>query len=133
MAMIRPHPMIDHRLRNERILREAADSEVAVILLDVILGYGSHIDPACEMIPVIDSARKIAAKGSRELVFVGSVCGTSSDPQGLSGQESALRNAGIILTESNAQAVRLAAKIVRDRLSEACNKPEEGNGDERFI
>ena len=110
-----PHPMIDHRFRNERILREAANSEVAVILLDVVLGYGSHIDPASEMIPVIDNARKIAAKGSRELVFVGSVCGTSSDPQGLSGQESALRNAGIILTESNAQAVRLAAEIVRGR------------------
>jgi len=111
----RPHPMIDHRFRNERILREAANSEVAVILLDVVLGYGSHIDPASEMIPVIDSARKIAAKGSRELVFVGSVCGTSSDPQGLSGQESALRNAGMILTESNGQAVRLAAEIVRGR------------------
>ena len=111
----RPHPMIDHRLRNERILREAADSEVAVILLDVILGYGSHIDPASVMIPVIDNARKIAARASRQLVFVGSVCGTSSDPQGLSGQESALRNAGMILTESNAQAVRLAAKIVRGR------------------
>ncbi|MCZ6621425.1 MAG: hypothetical protein O7C72_05945 [Deltaproteobacteria bacterium] len=111
----RPHPMIDHRFRNERILREAADPEVAVILLDVILGYGSHTDPACEMIPVIDNARKIAARASRQLVFVGLVCGTSSDPQGLSGQKSALRYAGVILTESNAQAVRLAAEMVRGR------------------
>ena len=111
----RPHPMIDHRFRNERILQEAADSEVAEILLDVVLGYGSHTDPACEMIPVIDNARKIAARASRQLVFVGLVCGTSSDPQGLSGQKSALRYAGVILTESNAQAVRLAAEMVRGR------------------
>ena len=41
----RPHPMIDHRLRNERIVREAGDPEMAVILLDVVLGFGSHPDP----------------------------------------------------------------------------------------
>ena len=45
----RPHPMIDHRLRNERLLAEAADPQVAVILLDVVLGYGAHPDPAAEM------------------------------------------------------------------------------------
>jgi FdrA protein len=46
------------------------------------------------------------------LVCVGFVCGTTSDPQNLSKQEAALRGAGVILTESNAQAVRLAAQIV---------------------
>ena len=47
----RPHPMIDLRLRNERMLEEAADPQVAVILLDVVLGYGSHPDPAGEIVP----------------------------------------------------------------------------------
>ncbi|NQV57568.1 MAG: acyl-CoA synthetase FdrA [Rhodospirillales bacterium] len=46
----RPHPMIDHRLRNERIITEAEDPETAIILLDVVLGYGAHNDPAGEMI-----------------------------------------------------------------------------------
>lgn len=107
----RPHPMIDHRLRNERILKEAMDPEVAVILLDVVLGYGSHPDPASEMVPVIQKAKNLADKAGRHLVVVGFVCGTSLDPQNLSKQEVALRDAGVILAESNAQAVRLAATV----------------------
>lgn len=107
----RPHPMIDHRLRNERILKEAADPEVAAILLDVVLGYGSHPDPASEIVPVIQQATDLANEAGRHLVVVGFVCGTSSDPQNLSKQEAVLRDAGVILTESNAQAVRVAAAI----------------------
>jgi hypothetical protein len=107
----RPHPMIDHRLRNERILKEAGDPKVAVILLDVVLGYGSHPDPASEMVPVIQQAKDLADKAGRHLVVVGFVCGTSLDPQDLAKQEAALRDAGVILAESNAQAVRLAAAV----------------------
>lgn len=106
----RPHPMIDFRLRNERILKEAADPDVAVILLDVVLGYGSHPDPAGELVPAINQSRT-AARG-REIVFVASVCGTEADPQNLTRQEAALREAGVLLTDSNAQAARLAAAIV---------------------
>ncbi len=108
----RPHPMIDHRLRNERIFKEAGDPEVAVILLDVVLGYGSHPDPAGEMAPVVEKAKALADRAGRHLVVVGFVCGTTLDPQNLSKQEAALRNVGMILAESNAQAVRLAATVV---------------------
>ena len=107
----RPHPMIDHRLRNERIAREAADPEVAVILLDVVLGYGSHPDPAAEMIPAIEAARAAALKRRRRIAFVGFVCGTGHDPQGLERQEAALRKAGVILAASNAGAARMAGAI----------------------
>ena len=107
----RPHPMIDHRLRNERLLAEAADPQVAVILLDVVLGYGAHPDPAAEMVPAIAKARAAAAKERRALAFVASVCGTDEDPQGLERQEAALREAGVLLAESNAAAARLANAI----------------------
>jgi succinyl-CoA synthetase alpha subunit len=107
----RPHPMIDHRLRNERILKEAADPEVAVILLDVVLGYGAHADPAAEMVPAIEAARSRAAKKKRRIAFVGFVCGTPADPQGLARQEAALLKAGMLLAPSNAAAVRIAAAI----------------------
>jgi len=107
----RPHPMIDFRLRNERLLRETADPETAVILLDVVLGYGSNPDPAGELVPAITEARTMAAAAGREVVFVGSVCGTQGDPQNLATQEKALRQAGVLLAASNAQAVRLAAAI----------------------
>jgi succinyl-CoA synthetase alpha subunit len=109
----RPHPMIDHRLRNERMVREARDPEVAVILFDVVLGYGSHPDPAAEMAPAIAAARAAAAKGGRRIAFVGAVCGTDADPQGLARQEAALAKAGVILGSSNAEAVRIAAQIAK--------------------
>ena len=109
----RPHPMIDHRLRNERLIKEASDPEVAVILLDVVLGYGSHPDPAAEMVPVIQKARDLASKAGRHLAIVGFVCGTAADPQNLSKQETAFREVGVTLAESNAQAVRMATSVVQ--------------------
>jgi succinyl-CoA synthetase alpha subunit len=105
----RPHPMIDHRLRNERLVREAADPEVGVILFDVVLGHGSHPDPAEEMAAALDEARSKAP----DLVLVGFVCGTEQDPQGLARQEARLRAAGVVLADCNAAAVRLAASILR--------------------
>ena len=110
----RPHPMIDHRLRNERLIKEASDPEVAVILLDVVLGYGSHPDPAADMVPVIQKARELATRAGRHLVIMGFVCGTAADPQNLSKQETALREVGVTLAESNAQAVRMAASVVQE-------------------
>lgn len=111
----RPHPMIDHRLRNERIIKEAEDPETAVILLDIVLGYGSHADPATEMTPALAAALAAAhrAAGDREIVFIGSVCGTDGDPQNLKAQGSALREAGVLLAESNAQAALWAAEVVK--------------------
>ena len=107
----RPHPMIDQRLRNERMVREAADPEVGVILFDVVLGYGAHPDPAGEMLPAIRAARHAAQSGGRSVAFVGFVCGTEGDPQGLARQVGALRSAGVILAASSAQAARTAAAI----------------------
>jgi FdrA protein len=111
----RPHPMIDFRLRNERILAAARDPATAVILLDVVLGYGAHSDPAGALVPAIEGAIKAAAKGKRGLAFVASVCGTRADPQGLERQEARLDAAGALLAPSNAQAARLAASLVGHR------------------
>ena len=105
----RPHPMIDHGLRNERIVREARDPAVAVILLDVVLGHGAHPDPAAAMAPALAAV----AKGKQEIALVASVCGTETDPQGLAKQEQALREHGVILGASNAEAARIAAAIAR--------------------
>ena len=108
----RPHPMIDHRLRHERILQEASDPETAVILFDVVIGFGSHADPASEMLRSIQEAREIAAKGGRQIYFVGFVCGTDMDPQNLKLQIETLQSAGAILADSNAMAARQAASLI---------------------
>jgi len=107
----RPHPMIDYRLRTERIAKEAEDPETAVILLDVVLGYGSHMDPSSELVPAINRARTTASAQGRVIVFVGQICGTAADPQDFARQTRALADAGMLFAESNAQAVRLAAGI----------------------
>jgi hypothetical protein len=104
----RPHPMIDQRLRLERIAQEFNDPETAVILLDVVLGYGAHPDPATGLAETISEVRR----GGNGAVFVASVCGTSGDPQNLTKQETVLQEAGILLAPSNAAAARLAAGIV---------------------
>ncbi|MCZ6838217.1 MAG: FdrA family protein, partial [Alphaproteobacteria bacterium] len=89
---------------------EAADPETAVVLIDVVLGCGAHDDPAAAMAPALAEAQQ--QNGGSAPALVGFVCGTDGDPQGLARQKSALREAGVLLANSNAEAVRLAAAIV---------------------
>ena len=103
-------PLIDY-VRTERIAKEAEDPETAVILLDVVLGFGSHVDPSSELVPAINRARTTASAQGRTIVFVGQICGTAGDPQDFARQARALSDAGVLLAESNAQAVRLAAGV----------------------
>jgi FdrA protein len=100
----RPHPMIDLSLRLERLRHEAADPEVTVLLLDVVLGYGSHPDPARELCPAI---QQVFDQRSDINVIV-SLCGTHADPQGFNAQRTALGRAGATVTRSNAHAAALA-------------------------
>ena len=109
----RPHPMIDYTLRRERIIQEAEDAETAVVLLDVVLGYGSHPDPARELVPAIEKARKLAGASGRALPFVASITGTDSDPQNRSRQKAALEDAGVLIAPTNARAARLAGVIAK--------------------
>ena len=111
----RPHPMIDNTLRVKRIVKEARDPSVAVIVLDVVIGYGAHPDPASELGAAIREAKQIAAKKKRELIVIASVTGTDRDPQNLSRQTKALRMAGAVMMNSNAAVAKLAAGIVERR------------------
>ena len=110
----RPHPMIDYSLRNRRILKEAEDPEVAVILLDVVLGFGSNMNPAEELVPVIEQAEKIARKAGRQLTFVCSITGTEFDPQNKKEVGKKLKSAGVFVMESNAAASEFAGLIIRE-------------------
>jgi FdrA protein len=105
----RPHPMIDNDLRIRRLLQEARDPGAAVIMLDVVIGYGAHPDPASELGPAIRQAKQAA---HRELIVVTSVTGTKQDPQRLSAQVATLKAAGAIVCDSNAAAAKLVAAIV---------------------
>jgi succinyl-CoA synthetase alpha subunit len=108
----KPHPMIDPSTRVARIAQEAADPQTAVILLDIVLGYAGHIDPAGALVPAILAAQTQAQAQGRRLVFVAFVCGTEEDPQVRSEQEDELVEAGCLLGRSSTEAARMAAALL---------------------
>jgi hypothetical protein len=109
----KPHPMIDQAARIERLLREAADPAVRVILLDVVIGWGAHADPASELAAAISNAKKIASKAKRHLAVIGFVCGTDQDPQGFASQEKKLQDASMVLAPNSASAAWLAQEWLK--------------------
>ncbi len=102
----RPHPMIDGALRAGWLIDQAAQPDVGVLLLDVVLGHGAHPDPAAELAPAIGRAHEAAAAAGHGLDVVVSLCGTSGDPQGLDRQAQSLAAAGAWVYLSNAAATR---------------------------
>jgi FdrA protein len=106
----RPHPMIDPQARLEFIREAGGERDVAVILVDVVLGYGSHPDPASELAPAV---KEIRAEGGPEVVAY--VLGTDQDPQGLARQRATLVDAGCIVTPTAARASLAAAAIALRR------------------
>lgn len=80
----RPHPMID--------------PAVGAVLLDVVLGYGAHDDPAGHL------AAQLAGRENADTRIVASVTGTEADPQNRTAQENALRKVGVAVLPSNADA-----------------------------
>jgi FdrA protein len=97
----RPHPMIEPELRNEHVARALADPAVGVILVDLVLGYGAHPNPAGVLLKN-DVLKK---------TLVASVTGTEQDPQRRSRQVALLREAGVLVAASNAHAAELAAAL----------------------
>jgi FdrA protein len=106
----KPHPMIDPSQRATRLIQEMADPAVAVIMLDIVLGFGSNVDPAGAMVTAIAKAR--SAGTGEHICVIASVCGTEGDPQKLAAQEAALRQAGILVYPSNTAAAKAAASML---------------------
>jgi FdrA protein len=105
----RAHPMIDQTVRVERLAATAHDDTVGVVLMDVVLGYGSNANPAAELAPIV---QRVVESG---VAVVVSLCGTSGDPQGRDAQATALNDAGASVYLSNAAAAREAARLATTR------------------
>jgi len=106
----RLHPMIDPSFRAEQLKEQSEDSSVAVILFDVVLGYGSAENPSSDLAEAIRSVKR-----DIKPVYVAYVCGTDRDPQDIEKQRSLLESVGVIVCESNARAAILAANILSRR------------------
>jgi FdrA protein len=111
----RPHPMIDPSLRNEAIRAQGGDPATAAILFDVVLGYGSHEDPARELALSLQAAAAQARAQGRSLALIGHVCGTDGDPQNRAQQMAQLSAIGATLAASNVEAALLAAHLAARR------------------
>jgi FdrA protein len=108
----RPHPMIDPSARRQYLIEAARNHEVAVVLADVMLGWGAHADPAGALAVAWQEAQAVARASGRALVGIAHVCGAPDDPQGFEEQCQILREHGLLLADSNAQAVRLATAVL---------------------
>ncbi|SMF83717.1 FdrA protein [Paenibacillus uliginis N3/975] len=131
----KPHPMIDPETRIHYIEQAARDKSTAIIMLDVVLGYGSHEDMAGALLPVIEKTQSEAAAQGKSLYFVATVCGTEQDPQNYQEQKAKLERAGVIVKDSNNQAVRSALAMMgielqdKDKSFTPAVQTEQGNID----
>jgi FdrA protein len=104
----RLHPMMDNDLRLRRLRQEAADPEVGLILLDVVLGEGAHPNPAAELAPAIAQVKE-----DREIEVVAIVVGTDEDPQDLNAQIEQLQSAGVMVFTNAAGAIGYVSQRLR--------------------
>jgi FdrA protein len=109
----RLHPMMDNTLRIQRLEQEAKDPDVAVLLLDVVLGYGAHPNPAGELAPAIAKAKAKVEAESRCLEVVTVVAGTDEDPQNMAEQIEQLRAAGARVETNNEVAIRYVGELLQ--------------------
>jgi FdrA protein len=105
----KPHPMLEPGLRRGPLAEALADPTAAVVLVDVVIGYGAHRDPAGEL------AASLASRPADGPAIVASVCGTAADPQNYARQAETLRKAGVLVLPSNADAALFAARAVTRR------------------
>ena len=103
----RPHPMIEPALRDAPLADALRDPHVGVILLDVVLGYGAHVDPAGHLVGVL-------AGRARGPLVIASVLGTDDDPQPRAEQVAKLAEAGVIVADSNADAAEMAIAAISE-------------------
>jgi FdrA protein len=107
----RPHPLIDPRLRNAELVAQATTGEVALFLLDVVLGTGAHVDPAAVLAPALEDARLAARAAGADLRVLAALCGTEDDPQGYERQRAELEAAGVVVARSSSAAATIAAQV----------------------
>lgn len=101
----RAHPMIDPSLRDDMVREAMRSDDVAVVLVDLVIGYGAHADPAENLASIL------AEVGGGGPVVVASVTGTEGDPQRRSRQIATLERAGVLVAPSNSHACQVALAL----------------------
>ena len=118
----RPHPMMAPELRMEHLVRELRDPGRAVILLDLVIGYGAAAGQAELVVAALEEAACLSPESSREKIVVASVCGTEKDTPPRSASVAVLRAGGVLVLESNARAAVWAARAVAETTARAVGR-----------
>ncbi len=108
----KPHPMIDPSVRDDALDDALNCTDVAVVLLDLVIGYGAHHDPAGHLAAIL-RGRAGQRRAGQGPVVIASVTGTDDDPQVRARQVARLEEAGVIVAPSNADAVAVALACLR--------------------
>jgi succinyl-CoA synthetase alpha subunit len=103
----KPHPMIEPALRDDLVAAVLGDQDVGVVLVDCVLGYGAHADPAGSL------AVAVARQAGQRPAVIASITGTERDPQSYREQRRTLEAAGIFVLDSNAAAARCALELTK--------------------
>lgn len=101
----KPHPMLEPAVRTSYLVDELNNAATAVIMIDIVLGYGAHHDPAAEVCEAISSV-------DHNVIILASVCGTTDDPQDYQQQCQSLKDAGVVLCQCNSEMATLGAAVI---------------------
>ncbi|MDX1301453.1 acyl-CoA synthetase FdrA [Photobacterium sp.] len=113
----RPHPMIDPSTRTDQI-HDLIDQDFGVLLIDVVLGFGGHMDPAGA---IADAVKELREKRKTPFAVIATVTGTTEDPQNREEQISTLESAEIKVVDSVSEAVTFSSILT------SCDLPQESN------
>jgi FdrA protein len=111
----KPHPVIDPSILKDRLLKEGSDPETAVILFDLLLGYGAHPDPVSTIEETLAAMQRAAQENGRHLSIVASICGSTRDPQGFEDQKLRLEALGVWVLPSSGQAALASGLIISEK------------------
>ena len=108
----RPHPIIDPLLRRNRILEDANDPNVGVIIIDIICGINAAKNTMAFHAETIKKAIEIAREQGRKLSVFTYICGTENDVS--KNELKLLADSGAKLFTSNALMSFAAALVVKN-------------------
>ncbi len=111
-TMGKPHPMIAPENRTEILLELAAAGKLddcGALLFDLVLGHGSHPDPAGEL---ASGMAELRSRHGLSIPTIVSLIGTDNDPQSRTEQQRLLTEAGATVFLINSEAARYAALLV---------------------
>ncbi|MBO1305929.1 acyl-CoA synthetase FdrA [Enterococcus sp. 669A] len=112
----KPHPMIDPENRMNQLRGVVEDETAAVVMFDIVLGYGAHKNMAQEFANVLPEIQQALSAQEREVAFIATIVGTELDIQNYQQQKQILEACGVTVCQNNVQMIQTALAVVEKSL-----------------